>query len=159
MADLLDLLDREGCGLAALDFALDTLTDDGRQALRTLAAEARDHPASDLPIPPGELMFRVVADDIPGRFDVGGRLAAAGTRRALEWPWIPDLRAVKASLTSAAGLVGCYAISHARVPTATLYGADQDQEAIDWVQRELPFGTPGGLRRCRPFRCRVSSSI
>jgi hypothetical protein len=73
LPDLLDRAERQGWGLLALDLTLDTLTADGRAALRSLGAQARALPPSALPMPPAELMFRVVGSDSPGRFEVGGR--------------------------------------------------------------------------------------
>ncbi len=138
LPDLLDRAERQGWGLLALDLTLDTLTADGRAALRSLGAQARALPPSALPMPPAELMFRVVGSDSPGRFEVGGRLELEQLDRLL--------RAHGRGLADYGDILdfGCGPGRFLRqlrtmAPQARLCGVDQDEEAITWVRRELPF--------------------
>jgi len=135
---LLDRAERQGWGLLALDLTLDTLTADGSAALRSLGAQARALPRSELPMPPAELMFRVVGSDSPGRFEVGGRLELEQLDRVLR--------------AHGRGLADCHDILdfgcgpgrflrqlRVMAPQARLCGVDQDEEAIAWVRGALPF--------------------
>jgi len=147
LPDLLDRAEREGWGLLALDLGLDTLSPDGRAALRALGAQARARPRSELPMPPADLMFRVVGSDSPGRFEVGGRLELEQLDRVL--------RDHGRGLTECGDILdfGCgpgrfLRQLRAMAPQARLCGVDQDEEAIAWVRRELPFAetaVAGGL--------------
>ncbi len=134
---LVNRAEREGWSLVALDFGVDTLSPDGRQVLRALGQQAQALPHSGLPLPPAELMFRVVGIDSPGRFEVGGhvelleldRLLAEHGRGVAEFGDVLDF--------------GCgpgrfLRPLHVVAPQARLYGVDQDEEAIDWVRRALP---------------------
>ena len=138
LPELLDRAERQGWGLLALDLTLDSLTADGRAALRSLGAQARALPRSDLPIPPAELMFRVVGSDSPGRFEVGGRIELEQLDRVL--------RARGRGLADYGDILdfGCGPgrfLRQLRVmaPQARLCGVDQDEEAIAWVRSALPF--------------------
>ena len=138
LPDLLDRAERQGWGLLALDLTLDTLTADGSAALRSLGAQARALPRSELPMPPAELMFRVVGSDSPGRFEVGGRLELAQLDDVL--------RAHGRGLADYGDILdfGCgpgrfLRQLRAMAPQARLCGVDQDEEAIAWVRAALPF--------------------
>jgi len=138
LADFLDRGEREGWELLVLDLSLDTLTPEGRTALRSLGSQALALPRSEMPIPPAELMFRVIGTDSPGRFEVGGRM---------------DLQALDGVLSAhGRGLAhfhdildfGCGPGRFLRqlrtiAPQARLSGVDQDTEAMEWVRSELPF--------------------
>ncbi|MDQ3587049.1 MAG: methyltransferase domain-containing protein [Actinomycetota bacterium] len=140
-SELLDLLDRgerEGWDLVALDFALDTLTADGRTALRSLGAQARALPRSELPIPPAELMFRVIGSDSPGRFEVGGHVDLQELDRVLSAHGRP-LAHFGDILDFGCGPGRFLRQLRAIAPGARLCGVDQDMEAIAWIRSELPF--------------------
>jgi SAM-dependent methyltransferase len=138
LGDLLDRAERERWALAVLDLSLDTLSGYGSRALRAVAREASAHPPAPFPTPPAELMFRVVGSDSPGRFDVGARLAVAELDRLLRahGPGLADLDEIF-DFGSGPGRL----LRHLRLaaPGARLAAADQDEESIAWVRRELPF--------------------
>jgi SAM-dependent methyltransferase len=138
LPDLLDRAERENWDLVALDFGLDTLTEDGRTVLRALGSRARELPRSELPIPPGELMFRVIGHDSPGRFEVGGRLQLEGIDRVLRahGRGVADFRDI---LDFGCGPGRLLRQLRAMAPNARLCGADQDAEAVAWARRQLPF--------------------
>jgi SAM-dependent methyltransferase len=138
LPDLLNRTEREGWDLVALDLRLDTLSADGKAALGVLGSQARARPPSDLPMPPAELMFRVVGTDSPGRFEVGGRLQLeeldrvlnAHGRRLADFADILDFGCGPGRLLRQL---------RAMAPQARLCGVDQDEQAVGWVRRELPF--------------------
>ncbi len=138
LPDFLDRGEREGWALLALDFGLDTLSSEGKNALRSLGSQARAVPRSELPIPPGELMFRVVGSDSPGRFEVGGRLELEELDRVLSAHG-RGLARFEDILDFGCGPGRFLRQLRAMAPRARLYGVDQDEEAIAWVRRELPF--------------------
>ncbi len=138
LPDLLDRAERQGWNLLALDLTLDTLTADGRAALRSLGAQARALPRSELPMPPAELMFRVVGSDSPGRFEVGGRLELEQLDGVLRTRG-PGLAACQDILDFGCGPGRFLRQLRAMAPQARLCGVDQDEEAIAWVRSELPF--------------------
>jgi SAM-dependent methyltransferase len=138
LADLLDRAERQGWSLLALDLTLDTLTADGRAALRSLGEQAQALPRSELPMPPAELMFRVVGSDSPGRFELGGRVELEQLDRVLHahGRGLADCRDI---LDFGCGPGRFLRQLRAMAPQARLYGVDQDEEAIAWVRSELPF--------------------
>lgn len=138
LPDFLDRGEREGWDLVALDLRLDTLSADGKTALRVLGSRARARPPSDLPMPPGELMFRVVGTDSPGRFEVGGRLQLEELDRVLSAHGL-RLTDFDDILDFGCGPGRLLRQLRTMAPRARLCGVDQDEQAVAWVHKELPF--------------------
>jgi SAM-dependent methyltransferase len=151
LPDFLDRGERDGWAFVALDFGLDTLTADGRRALGALGDRARALPMSQLPVPPRELMFRVIGSDSPGRFEVGGRLQLEDLNRVLNAHG-RGLEQFADILDFGCGPGRLLRQLHAMAPQARLCGVDQDEEAVAWVRRELPFAETAVAPPLPPLR-------